>query len=429
MLAVLALVAGPALAGCGGGPAPVLTVTPAASELDAAAGIRVTGLEHGTEAALAVDATDAAGHPWHSAVTLRADDSGMIDTATAAAPPGGSYTGVFADGLIAMLRPTDSAVTGSFRFPATGGAELRFSVTVDGKVVAGTTQQRALADPAVTTTTYVKSDHGFDGVYARPADTSTKRPAVLLLGGSEGGNSQVVSAQLLAAHGIPALAVAYFNAPSRPTEFPDLPKDLKDVPLEYFRTALAWLAAQPGVDPQQVRVDGASRGSEAALLSAIHFPDLVHGVAAVVPSNAARPALVAVDGQVRGDPDHSAWTYRGAEVPWTTQTGAAPFDRPAAVFAVEKIRGPVLLVCAGQDQVWFSCPYSEQMESRFADNGFRYPHQLLSYPDAGHFVSLPANVPYVGGPSGVVVSGSTEQSNPLASADAWPKTVAFLQGT
>ena len=406
-----------------------LLVTPSASLADGAATVQVTGLSRGTDATVALDADDASGRSWHSAVVLPADQTGAIDTATASAGPGGSYSGVFADGLIAMLRPTDDAAPASFAFPAKDGSAFRYSVTVRGDQVATAVQQRFLADPNITARTFRVADHGFDGVFAHPTDTSTRRPAVVLIGGSEGGNSEILNARLLAAHGIPALALAYFNAPSRPTEFPDLPKNLRDIPLEYFRTALEWLTAQPGVDPDHVRVDGASRGSEAALLSGIEFPDLVHGVAAIVPTNAPRSALVSDHGTSRADPDHSPWTYRGQQVPWTTEAGVEPTDQPAASFAVEKINGPILLVCGAQDQLWTSCPFSHQMNSRLDHANFRFPHQLLSYPDGGHFVSLPANIPYVPDPNGLPVYGSTDQANPLASADAWPKTIDFLHRT
>jgi hypothetical protein len=89
----------------------------------------------------------------------------------------------------------------------------------------------------------------------------------------------------------------------------------------------------------------------------------------------------------------------------------------------------VLLVCGGADQLWTSCPFSQQIDSRLASASFRFPHQLLSYDDGGHFVSLPANFPYVPDPNGLPGYGSTEQANPLASADAWPKTVTFLQNS
>ena len=86
-----------------------------------------------------------------------------------------------------------------------------------------------------------------------------------------------------------------------------------------------------------------------------------------------------------------------------------------------------LLVCGGADQIWPSCPASLQLEAHLTAARFPFPHRLLAYDDGGHFVSSPANDPYVPDPGGLPVYGSTDQSNPLASADAWPKTVAFLQ--
>ena len=155
VLAAFGLVAGLALAGCGGsgGGAVVLTVTPSASLLDETASIRVSGLPKEAEATLAVDAVDADGRAWHSTAILPADDRGAIDTATAAASPGGSYSGVFADGLIAMLRPTDGAAPASFTFPAAGPADFRFSVAVQGQQVATAVQRRSLADANVRSTT------------------------------------------------------------------------------------------------------------------------------------------------------------------------------------------------------------------------------------------------------------------------------------
>ena len=77
--------------------------------------------------------------------------------------------------------------------------------------------------------------------------------------------SQVYGAALLAAHGYPALTVAYFD-------WPGLPPALDGIPLEYFETAGKILASQPQVDPAHVLAMGYSRGSEAALLLADDFP-------------------------------------------------------------------------------------------------------------------------------------------------------------
>ena len=46
------------------------------------------------------------------------------------------------------------------------------------------------------------------------------------------------------------------------------------------------LAAQPEVNPAKIAVLGASRGSEAAQLLGVYYPNLVHAVIASVPSDA-----------------------------------------------------------------------------------------------------------------------------------------------
>jgi fermentation-respiration switch protein FrsA (DUF1100 family) len=119
---------------------------------------------------------------------------------------------------------------------------------------------------------------------------------VLVFSGSAGGLTTTRAAALLAAHGYPSLALAYFKAPG-------LPQTLSSIPLEYFTSALEELRAQPGVDRNHVLVAGESRGGEAALLLGAHFPRLVNGVIAGVPSSVVNP----------GWPDTSnpAWTVRG----------------------------------------------------------------------------------------------------------------------
>ena len=99
----------------------------------------------------------------------------------------------------------------------------------------------------------------------------------MLIGGSEGGVASPSSTDLLASHGYPTLALAYFHAPGLPT-------DLRNIPLEYFASAARWLARQPGVDPAHVVAAGGSRGTEAALLLSQNFPNLVHGAVLYAPS-------------------------------------------------------------------------------------------------------------------------------------------------
>lgn len=89
-----------------------------------------------------------------------------------------------------------------------------------------------------------------------------------------------------------------------------MPSELSDIPLEYFAGALRWLARQPEVIAKQIYVSGVSRGSEAALLLGVHYPDLVHGVIASSPSDLSFGSYPA--------PGSAAWTYHGKPVPYSS---------------------------------------------------------------------------------------------------------------
>jgi dienelactone hydrolase len=188
-----------------------------------------------------------------------------------------------------------------------------------------------------------------DGLYARLYAPTDKRPgtAVLTFGGSTGGLGMTRLAHAFASYGYPALALAYFKAPG-------LPRQLRDIPLEYFEKALRFVRAQPGV--RRVVVVGASRGGEAALLLGSTYPRLVAGVVGIVPHYQA----------------NYGWTRAGREI---------PYDTP---IRVERIRGPILTASGGQDHVWSSSVYTEQIELRLDDHHFRYPHERLDFPAEGH---------------------------------------------
>ena len=91
----------------------------------------------------------------------------------------------------------------------------------------------------------------------RPAGVRSRLPAIILLGGSEGGLGAAAArdARLIAQHGYAVLQLAYFDAPG-------LPKHLGLIPLEYFKTAIDWLSAQPSVDPHRIGVEGGSIGTK-----------------------------------------------------------------------------------------------------------------------------------------------------------------------
>ena len=98
-------------------------------------------------------------------------------------------------------------------------------------------------------------------------------------------------------------------------------------------------------------------------------------------------------------------------------------DVPGALIPVGRITGRVLLVCAGHDQHWASCPYAEAIDSELTGAG-RRPPVLLEYSQAGHGAGFA--LPYLPELDSPGLEGSSASANPLARADEWPRILAFL---
>jgi dienelactone hydrolase len=279
--------------------------------------------------------------------------------------------------------------------------KIAVSVESGAKTLATTQAKRFIASGSVARRALRPASTGLYGEYQRP-DSASKHAAVLLIGGSEGGMPVGYAPSLLASHGYPVLALAYFSEPG-------LPSSLERIPLEYFQRALAWLARQPEVDPERIVVIGASRGGEAALLLGATYPELVHAVAAYVPSDRVVPAPT--------DGTTPAWTLAGKPL-----ASGQPI-------AVEKIAGPVFVVGAVQDYLWPSSSSVLGIEQRMKEHG-RSDVTVLDYPTAGHGVGLMVpNVPtmrFVKTRYGTFDLGGTPRADAYARADSWPKLLRFL---
>lgn len=228
---------------------------------------------------------------------------------------------------------------------------------------------------------------------------------MVVIGGS-GGSEPTYVARALAEEGVAALSLAYFGRPGLPT-------NLSAINLEYFKAALDVLAEH--LDPgAPLALIGLSRGSEAAMLTAVHLGDGVRGVLVSV------PASVVVGGLPSGGP---AWLLRGKPLPWVEHAGPDCED-PAAVIPVERVLGPIMLVSAGRDGVWPSAPMARAISERLADHGHAYGHVLLEYADAGH--ALGYLVPDL--PEGLLPPGVPDDfATRNARLDAWPRVIEFLR--
>jgi dienelactone hydrolase len=300
---------------------------------------------------------------------------------------------------------------------------LRALVVVLGLMpLAGVAHGQSAASPTRTTVTA----NGLVADFYRPADAGGPLPAVIVIGGSRGGMDARTAweAKTLAEHGYATLQLAYFFAPGLPTA-------IHLIPLEYFKSAIDWLRAQPGVDPDRIGIVGTSIGGMAALLVASHYPELKVVVAAV-PSSVVWSTF--------GSSTTSMFSFAGQPLPFLPygmRSGHrilnlyddglnAIAQHPDAIIPVERINGPVMVICGTLDSLWPSCRMSAQVVARLHDHKFRHTVRLLDYSDAGHSVFGPPVAPESPDFAALGALGGSPASNNAARLDSWPKAVTFI---
>ena len=373
-----------------------IVVSSPAALADQPVTIKVTGLAAGQRVTATAQATDSGGLTWRSQAAFTATADGVVNLASQA-PASGSYQGADAMGLFWSMAPVSGdPPNGDFQAaPPQSGASfpVRLTVSSGGKLLASRSVTREWMVPGEKAKVLTLSTDKVSGVLFTPPPGTPRHPGVLLFGGAEGGMSEVYAAALLAAHGYPALTVAYFD-------WPGLPSTLENIPMEYFTTAGNILARQPGADPAHLLVMGYSMGSEAALLLADTFPKLFHG--AIVYS----PNFEANDTQ-------EAWTLSSKEI------------EPGPI-SVDHISGPVLAIAGADDALWNSVQSADQIDTEAIVAGVRYQHQALIYLNAGHWVGT---FPYEPATSQALSTlGGTGAGDVAAQRSSWAKVLGLLRG-
>jgi dienelactone hydrolase len=372
------LAAGPAAAGT-----VQLRLSPKVALRDVPLDVRVSGLESGERVKIQGEERSTLGRVWQSRLSARADADGSLVLPSAL--------------LEGLMDPVGTRKRGD-TYPS-ARSTIRVSVLDGARELATGTAVRILLPPGVRVREIELKAAGIVGRYFRPAGRANGAP-ILFLGGSEGGLPDSLPPLLLAGHGHPVLALAYFSVPG-------LPPQLKNVPLEYFQKGLEWLRAQPEAHGREIVVAGASRGGEAALLIGSTYPDLVDGVIALVPSDSIHGSPI--------DPLADAWSV-----------GGKPLD-PAPI-ALEKIDGPIFAVGALQDRLWPSGTYVLNIRQRLA--GHRPKPTTLVYRFAGHMAGV--IVPNVTTFSqaqtryGLLSFGGTRTADERARERAWPLMLDWL---
>ncbi len=414
-------------------------VTPARPLMDDRLTIKISGLPpHRSVTIRALSrAHDQRG--WRSEAVFQSEPDGSIDL-TAQAPLSGTYARADGMGLFWSMQPDrkpdrgDSAFFSIADYSAPVVTEIE--AACDNRALGSVRVERRFAAPGIRAETVTAG--GLAGALYRPGD-GRRHPGVIILGGSEGGFDGL-DAAMLASRGFVALSLGYFGANG-------LPRTLQKIPIEYFGKAVRWMRSLPEVDPDAIAMLGASRGAEAALTAASILPE-VKAVVAISPSHVCWEG--ATGSQLPGGP---AWTYGSKPLPYVpirislrfaaqyawsaiarTPVALTPLflenlaspEVAAAEIPVERIHGPVLLLCGDDDRVWPSWLMSGRIIERLRRSRRPYPDELLSYHGAGHW--LPgAYLPTAGSRRRVKRQiGGTPEATARAQADGWPKIIRFL---
>ncbi|WP_416827331.1 acyl-CoA thioester hydrolase/BAAT C-terminal domain-containing protein [Ectobacillus polymachus] len=406
--------------------------------------ICLSGFSQGQHVTIRAKTKDGERKIFESYATFIADIDGNIDSSIQK-PISGTYDEVDSMGLFWSMKPEDKRKNSFFIKTKSTPLIYQLTAEVDGKMVAETEIERFFVSPTVAKMQVEDSD--LIGTLYYPKD-SPPIAGVIVLSGSDGGSREDAAA-LLAAHGFAALALPYFGVE-------DLPKNLMNIPLEYFGRAIHWLQDQSFISNDRIGVIGLSRGGELALLLGTKYPE----ISAVI---AASPSAYHYAGLSNFRPQpYPSWTYHNEPLHYlkskfdigsifrfyknliTRQpiSNLAGFyktlkDRTqtdAASIPVEHIKGSVMLISGGDDQLWPSSLFAETVMERLDDYNHPYSNIHLHYKDAGHFLCFPYVLPNI--PPNIMMSpwggmtitfGGSDKANTKSSLDSWPKILDFLK--
>ena len=405
--------------------------------------IKVDGLPADQNVTLTAERSMAASSPEGSPVLYRSQvvfpaQQGTLDLATAQ-PVSGTYTDADIHGLFWSMAPVAGGELGGLQ-----PLQVKLTATVEGRVLASATIEFIDALPEVE----VEQVKQFPGAVFATLPGNVRRPALIVLGGSEGGGWVARDrSPRFASRGFAVLGLPYYSPGAKDREIPELPAAFADIPVERLDAAFAWLKARPEVDASRVALVGVSKGAEFVLIAASRFK-WITSVVAIAPTDVVwegwgpgvepgKRSSFAFDGKplpfvpYREFAEELAGFRTGREVRMRRfQDKGRAADPAAAVKArieVEKFRGPLLVIGGHDDQVWASGMMAQNISERRAAAGLATT--ALIFPEAGHSLSGNGWMPttqYNAGPS---KSGGTPQANADAQARAFPETIAFLKRT
>lgn len=262
--------------------------------------------------------------------------------------------------------------------------------------------------------TKVKNE-GFEGILF-PGNGQKEKILIVMSGSNGGMNLTKQCAKFYNDNGIPALALALFG--TKGTQ-----PFLDRVPIEYVENAINWLKKQ---GYKKIGIDGMSKGSEIALISASMFPENISRVIVRVPSYFVSEGLIKRR-KSKGPSGTSCWSYKGREIPYAPyktrnfnilkmfkeekELHLIDFNKdkeiiPESIINISKIKAPILMLSSKKDSVWPSYDSAVYMNNKLKETNFSYPYKHIAYENISH--ALLTKIPYL-----YKIFFKTERENPI----------------
>ena len=281
-------------------------------------------------------------------------------------------------------------------------------------------------------------------IYRRSGNART--PVIVILAGAEGGDDAGRRfGPIFAELGYAAVSLPYYSANwgahAPPPQYPELPGSFVDIRVEQLGDLKKALAKMPGLDTTRIGLFGGSKGSEFALIAASRYR-WIKSVVAYTPSDLVWEGWGLETLEAEGT--RSSFSFYGKALPFMPYKGFVeglmigdkadlraihengranhPGEETKARIAIERYKGPLLLIAGDEDKLWNSGRMARNIAASRDKPGLMT--ELLVYPDAGHDLAGGSTEPRVD-----ARGGGSPEANARARGDAWPKVVAFLKRT
>ncbi|XP_029352489.1 acyl-coenzyme A thioesterase 1 [Echeneis naucrates] len=389
---------------------------------DKAVQLKVQGLAPFKAIELRSKLVDDRGVIFKASAQYKADKTGQVDVSRAPSL-GGSYTGVEPMGLFWSMAPVtpDSKVLKKNVLSPTV-VEISAMCGETGELLSSEINERGFMTEGMKR---IPVQEGrIRGVLFIPPGKGPF-PGIVDLYTLGGGLSEP-RASLLAGKGFVVLALAYYG-------YQDLPKNPKNLDLEYFEDAVTYLRKQPEVKGPTIGVisishSGALALSMASYLSGISATVCINSCNAntVIPlhyKDIVMPPLSPVIKKVRIT-ESGLVDIRDALPDPTLE------ENRASLIPIERASCQFLFAVSEDDHNWNSAFCAQQAATILKNNG-KESFQVVTYPKAGHFLEVP-HMPYC--PSGfhaavgrAVVFGGEPKAHSEAQLDLWERVQEFFK--